>query len=91
MNKIDYIHKDTKTNEPLITAIELSKENIKFYGNTEEEKNKNEMIYDLILEVDRLNNIINRMEEDLKEMYMTFGKFNEEYTEKQIQKLKEGK
>ena len=39
----------------------------------------------------RLNNIINRMEEDLKEMYMTFGEFSEEYTEKQIRELKEGK
>jgi hypothetical protein len=42
-------------------------------------------------EIERLNNIINRMEEDLKEMYMTFGEFNEEYTEKKIRELKEGK
>ena len=38
--------------------------------------------------IERLNNIINRMEIDLKEMYMTFGEFNEEYTEKKIRELK---
>lgn len=58
MNKIEYIHKDTKTCEPLITAIELSKENIKFYGNTEEEKDK---------EIERLNNIIDELEKWIKE------------------------
>lgn len=42
-------------------------------------------------EIERLNNIINRMEEALKEMYITFGEFNEEYTEKKIRELKEGK
>lgn len=38
--------------------------------------------------IERLNNIINRMEINLKEMYMTFGEFNEEYTEKKIRELK---
>ena len=42
-------------------------------------------------EITRLNNIINRMEKDLEEMYITFGEFNEEYTEKKIRELKEGK
>ena len=42
-------------------------------------------------EIERLNNIIKRMEEDLREMYITFGEFNEEYTEKKIKELKEGK
>lgn len=40
-------------------------------------------------EIERLNNIIKRLEEDLREMYLTFGEFSEEYTEKKIQELKE--
>ena len=39
-------------------------------------------------EIERLNNIIKRLEEDLREMYLTFGEFSEEYTEKQIKELK---
>ena len=39
-------------------------------------------------EIERLNNIIKRFEEDLKEMYLTFGEFSEEYTENRIQELK---
>lgn len=53
-----------------------------------------ELVTDNIIkdkEIEKLNNIINRMEEDLKEVYMTFGEFNEEYTEKKISELKEGK
>lgn len=47
---------------------------------------------DLVLkqkeEIERLNNIIKRLEEDLKEMYLTFGEFSEEYTENRIKELK---
>lgn len=39
-------------------------------------------------EIERLNNIIKRFEEDLREMYLTFGEFSEEYTEKKIRELK---
>lgn len=39
-------------------------------------------------EIERLNNIIKRLEEDLREMYLTFGEFSEEYTEKKIRELK---
>ena len=39
-------------------------------------------------EIERLNNIIKRLEEDLKEMYLTFGEFSEEYTENRIKELK---
>ena len=35
-----------------------------------------------------LDNIIKRLEEDLREMYLTFGEFSEEYTEKKIKELK---
>lgn len=39
-------------------------------------------------EVERLNNIAKRLEEDLREMYLTFGEFSEEYTENKIKELK---
>lgn len=38
-------------------------------------------------EIIRLNNIIKRLEEDLREMYLTFGEFSEEYTENVLKKL----
>lgn len=41
-------------------------------------------------EIERLNNIIKRLETDLYNMYITFGEFSEEYTENCIKKLKEG-
>lgn len=44
--------------------------------------------YELLEEIERLNNIIKRLEEDLKEMYLTFGEFSEEYTENRIKELK---
>lgn len=43
---------------------------------------------DLKEEVERLNNITKRLEEDLREMYLTFGEFSEEYTENKIKELK---
>lgn len=43
---------------------------------------------ELYEEIERLNNIIKRLEEDLREMYLTFGEFSEEYTEKRIKELK---
>lgn len=39
-------------------------------------------------EIERLNNIIKRFEEDLREVYLTFGEFSEEYTENRIKELK---
>lgn len=39
-------------------------------------------------EVEKLNNVIKRLEEDLREMYLTFGEFSEEYAEKKIKELK---
>ena len=42
-------------------------------------------------EIQRLNKIIDELEKDLREMYLTFGEFSEEYTEKKIRELKEGK
>ena len=44
--------------------------------------------YELLEEIERLNNIIKRFEEDLREVYLTFGEFSEEYTEKKIRELK---
>ena len=41
-------------------------------------------------EIERLNNIIKRLEEDLREMYLTFGEFSEEYSENKIKELKAG-
>lgn len=38
--------------------------------------------------IERLNNIIKRFEEDLREVYLTFGEFSEEYTENRIKELK---
>ena len=38
-------------------------------------------------EIERLNNIIKRLEEDLRDMYLTFGEFSEEYTENRIREL----
>ena len=45
-------------------------------------------ILDLHKEIERLNNIIKRLEVDLRNMYLTFGEFSEEYTENCIKKLK---
>ena len=39
-------------------------------------------------EIERLNNIIKKLEVDLRNMYLTFGEFSEEYTENCIKKLK---
>ena len=39
-------------------------------------------------EIERLNNIIKRFEVDLRDMYLTFGEFSEEYTENRIKELK---
>ena len=47
-----------------------------------------ELSIEMIKEIERLNNIIKRFEEDLREVYLTFGEFSEEYTEKKIRELK---
>lgn len=52
---------------------------------------KDELIDEILKdedEIERLNNIIKRFEEDLREVYLTFGEFSEEYTEKKIRELK---
>ena len=43
--------------------IPISKNDINFYGDTEKERKANELIFDLTMENDRLNNIINELEE----------------------------
>lgn len=58
------------------------------YNYTDEEKGMALTIQNLKQEIERLNNIIKRMEEDLKEMYITFGEFSEEYTENRLRELK---
>ena len=45
-------------------------------------------MWELLNEIEKLNNIIKRFEEDLREVYLTFGEFSEEYTEKKIRELK---
>lgn len=82
-----------KVNKPSKTLLELT---IDITGERElEEYPKLLKLYtytlDLEVEIERLNNIIKRLEEDLREMYLTFGEFSEEYTENCIKKLKEDK
>ena len=60
---------------------------IDFTNMSDEEKYK--LLNSKDYEIERLNNIIKRLEEDLKEMYLTFGEFSEEYTENRLQELKE--
>ena len=58
-------------------------------GQDSEQRRKVEQyITDLQKEIERLNNIIKRFEEDLREVYLTFGEFSEEYTENRIKELK---
>lgn len=59
--------------------VELPKEHITFYGDTEEEKKKNETIFDLSLEVDRLNNIIEQVIE-----YIEYSLKNKDSDERMI-------
>lgn len=54
--------------------IEFSKDDITFYGDTKEEKEKNEMMFDLTMENDRLHqeldkykNVIDKIKEYVKE------------------------
>lgn len=49
--------------------VELPKEHIIFYGNTEEEKKKNETTFDLSLEVNRLWQENKRLKEERKTLY----------------------
>lgn len=60
------------------------------YGDelTEYEVDIEKLVDEKDKEIERLNNIIKRLEEDLREMYLTFGEFSEEYTEKCIEELK---
>ena len=41
-------------------------------------------------EIERLNNIIKRLKNDLYNMYITFGEFSDEYTKKCIEELEKG-
>ena len=80
-------------NKPSKTLLELT---IDITGERElEEYPKLLKLYtytlDLEVEIERLNNIIKRLENDLRNMYLTFGEFSEEYTENCIKKLKEGR
>ena len=49
--------------------VELPKEHIIFYGDTEEEKKMNETIFDLSLEVDRLWQENKKLKEERKTLY----------------------
>ena len=49
--------------------VELPKEHITFYGDTEEEKKTNETIFDLSLEVDRLWQENKKLKEERKTLY----------------------
>jgi len=49
--------------------VELPKEHITFYGDTEEEKKKNETTFDLSLEVDRLWQENKRLKEERNTLY----------------------
>lgn len=61
-----------------------------FIDTQDMEERYGEELYKEYLEKEnkRLNNIIKRFEEDLREVYLTFGEFSEEYTEKKIRELK---
>lgn len=48
--------------------IELSKENITFYGDTENEKKLSELLFDMALENDRLYKEILRLKEYIKRL-----------------------
>lgn len=64
--------------------VELPREHIKFYGNTEEEKKANELIFDLSLENDRLHQIndeLNQINEDLRKRVSDLEKINEQHRE----------
>ena len=76
--------------EKIINYIEKLEEN---YRITCEQKNQyistlEQGLNNTEQEIERLNNIIKRFEEDLREVYLTFGEFSEEYTEKKIRELK---
>ena len=43
------------------TEIPLNKEDIVFYGETEEDKKKNETIFDMSMEIDRLSQTLNKI------------------------------
>ena len=46
-------------------------------------------MWELLNEIEKLNNIIEKLEVDLRNMYLTFREFSEEYTENCIKELKE--
>ena len=78
--------------------IPISKNDINFYGDTEKERKANELIFDLTMENDRLNNIINELEEWLTNVdifQMNFIENKEHITPykavlEKIKELKEG-
>lgn len=65
-------------------SVEFQKEMLKAHNMTALSLDEEE---ELIEEIERLNNVIKRLEEDLREMYLTFGEFSEEYTENKIKEL----
>lgn len=83
-NSIDYVRNMTDTVEHRLLK-EIDK-----LVDTNEDINRefSQYKYESKKEIERLNNIIKRFEEDLREVYLTFGEFSEEYTEKKIGELK---
>lgn len=83
-NSIEYVRNMTDTVEHRLLK-EIDK-----LVDTNEDINRefSQYKYESKKEIKRLNNIIKRFEEDLREVYLTFGEFSEEYTENIIKKLK---
>ena len=94
---IEYIQENKNYYEERINELN---DKVKYYQNKTQRQHKeierlNNEIKTLLKEngnkekvIIKQSNIINRMEIELKEMYVTFGEFNEEYTEKKIRELK---
>lgn len=61
--------------------VEISKDNITFYGNTPEEKKANEKIFDLTIEIDRLQQENQQLKEIEKEHQKINGELREEIKE----------
>ena len=63
--------------------IEFSKDDITFYGDTKEEKEKNEMMFDLTMENDRLYQQLDKYKnviDKIKELINHYAVENEDYS-----------
>jgi hypothetical protein len=64
------------------------------YKNTKKEEIIEELYYkckannELVSEIERLNNIIENMEEELMTIYLDIMEYNEDYAKREIKKLK---